>query len=213
MLAVVGACQVFEHYLLAARFTVRCCVDHKSLTSSFKGLSKVACDRITRWVQKISIFDMAMQYLPGVLMEMPDLLSRCLQAPDDAWKSMDVIDQSDFEYAPLAFLEPQYMTYLQLYAHALDEDTTRPASEYEFDASTYWQHHERCMMMSVAPQSSSVIGESDYLCCPEFHAVYASLLVEGGKSVEGVEADKKLAMTLLASRYTKLELELAENLR
>ena len=42
MLAVVGACQVFEHYLLAAKFTVRCCVDHKSLTSSFKGLSKVA---------------------------------------------------------------------------------------------------------------------------------------------------------------------------
>eukprot|EP01047_Picozoa_sp_COSAG01_P123125 COSAG01_NODE_52035_length_349_cov_2.788000_1_plen_54_part_10 len=40
-------------------------------------------------------------------MEMPDLLSRCLKAPDDAWKSMDVIDQTDFEYAPLAALEPR----------------------------------------------------------------------------------------------------------
>ena len=144
MLAVVGACQVFEHYLLAANFTVRACVDHKSLTSSFKGLSKIACDRITRWVQKISIFNMQMQYLPGILMEMPDLLSRCLKAPDDAWKSMDVIDQTDFEYAPLAALEPQYLTYMQLHSHALDSYEMDPEPEYEeqFDASTYWYPSE-----------------------------------------------------------------------
>jgi hypothetical protein len=210
MLAVVGACQVFEHYLLAANFTVRACVDHKSLTSSFKGLSKIACDRITRWVQKISIFNMQMQYLPGILMEMPDLLSRCLKAPDDAWKSMDVIDQTDFEYAPLAALEPQYLTYMQLHSHALDSYEMDPEPEYEeqFDASTYWYPHEKCMMLSVAPQVSLTITAADYLSCPEFHAVYAAILAEDKLSAQKVTADKALALKLLTQRYSKYDLPL-----
>jgi hypothetical protein len=83
-----------------------------------------------------------MQYLPGELMEMPDLLSRCLKAPDDAWKSMDAIDHADFEYAPLAALEPRYLSYLRMHSHALDTQVNEPASEDEeqFDASTYWRH-------------------------------------------------------------------------
>ena len=42
-------------------------------------------------------------------MHLPDLLSRCKEAPDDAWKSMDVIDSQDFDYAPLLALEPAYL--------------------------------------------------------------------------------------------------------
>jgi hypothetical protein len=208
MLAVVGATQVFEHYLLAAKFTVRCCVDHKSLTSSFKGLSKIACDRITRWVQKISIFNLSMQYLPGELMEMPDLLSRCLQAPDDAWKSMDVIDHADFEYAPLAALEPRYLSYLRMHSHALDTQVNEPVSadEEQFDASKYWMPHEKCMMLTVAPQTSTTIAASDYWCCPEWHSVYESLCSQLDPSVEKMDSDKKLASELISKRYKVLDL-------
>eukprot|EP01047_Picozoa_sp_COSAG01_P005764 COSAG01_NODE_200_length_22187_cov_59.140529_21_plen_73_part_00 len=50
-----------------------------------------------------------------------------------------------------------------------------PEPEYEehFDASTYWYPHEKCMMLSVAPQVSLTITAADYLSCPEFHAVHA----------------------------------------
>ena len=54
-LAIVSSCMAFVHYLLAAHFTVRTCSDHKSSQSCFAGMSKVACDRVTRWVQKICI--------------------------------------------------------------------------------------------------------------------------------------------------------------
>ena len=84
----------------------RDCTDHKSLTSSFRGLSKQACDRITRWVQKTCCFNMDLYYLLGCDMHLPDLLSRCKDAPEDAWKSMDVIDSVDFDYAPLLAMEP-----------------------------------------------------------------------------------------------------------
>ena len=64
MLAIVASCAVFERYLLCAQFTVRVCTDHRSLASSQVGLSKIACDRITRWCQKIAVFNIKMQYLP-----------------------------------------------------------------------------------------------------------------------------------------------------
>ena len=53
--------------------------------------------------------------MPGCQMDLLDLLSRSLQQPDDAWKSMDVIDASDFVYTPLLALEPQYLAYVQVY--------------------------------------------------------------------------------------------------
>ena len=53
-------------------------------------------------------------------MDLPDLLSRSLQQPDDAWKSMDVIDASDFVYTPLLALEPQYLAYAMLHLHSAD---------------------------------------------------------------------------------------------
>ena len=56
MLAIVACVTAFEHYLLCSEFEVRVCTDHKTLVSSFEGLSKVVCDRITRWVQKICIY-------------------------------------------------------------------------------------------------------------------------------------------------------------
>ena len=52
-LAIVSSVMAFVHYLLAAHFTVRTCSDHKSLETCFAGMSKVACDRVTRWVQKL----------------------------------------------------------------------------------------------------------------------------------------------------------------
>jgi hypothetical protein len=59
--------------------------------------------------------------------------------PDDAWKSMDIIDHADFEYAPLAALEPRYLSYLRMHSHALDTQVIEPVSEDEeqFDASKY----------------------------------------------------------------------------
>ena len=41
-------------------------------------------------------------------MDLPDMLSRCMSAPEEAWKSADVIDAVDFEYAPLLALIPDY---------------------------------------------------------------------------------------------------------
>eukprot|EP01048_Picozoa_sp_COSAG05_P039236 COSAG05_NODE_19372_length_293_cov_3.288660_1_plen_48_part_10 len=48
------------------------------------------------------MFNMTVEYMPGVKMDLPDLLSRCLSAPKTAWKMADLIDASDFEYNPLA---------------------------------------------------------------------------------------------------------------
>ena len=45
--------------------TVRTCSDHRSLAQSFVGLSKAACDRITRWVQKVCVYNMTLEYIPG----------------------------------------------------------------------------------------------------------------------------------------------------
>ena len=99
-LAIVAGCMAFSHYLLAAHFTVRTASDHRSLQSCFEGMSKVACDRVTRWVQKLAMFNMTVFYLPGVSMDLPDLLSRAMSMPKDAWKEADLIDAVDFQYNP-----------------------------------------------------------------------------------------------------------------
>ena len=98
MLAIVACVTAFQHYLLCSEFYVRCCTDHKMLVSSFEGLSKMVCDRITHWVQKICNYRMKLF-----------LLSRALRLPHNVWKSMDVIDSADFEYAPLLYFEPGYI--------------------------------------------------------------------------------------------------------
>ena len=48
-------------------------------------------------------------YLPGLRNDVADILSRCMGAPDDAWKRMDTIDQKDFDYVPLLAMEPAYL--------------------------------------------------------------------------------------------------------
>ena len=115
MLAIVACCVAFEHYLLCSEFVVRCCTDHKTLVNSFSGLSKIVCDRITRWVQKICIYRLKMFYLPGCNNHVADNLSRALKAPHDAWKSMDTIDSVDFDAAPFLILEPQYLNSMRLH--------------------------------------------------------------------------------------------------
>ena len=95
-------------------------------------------------------------------------------------------------------------------AHALDSYEMDPEPEYEeqFDASTYWYPHEKCMMVSVAPQVSLTITAADYLSCPEFHAVYTAILAEDKLSAQKVTADKALALKLLTQRYSKYDLPL-----
>ena len=75
-------------------------------------MSKIACDRVTRWVQKLCMYNMQVEYMPGLDMDLPDLLSRCLTAPENAWKSADVIDAADFEYNPLLSIVPEYPSML-----------------------------------------------------------------------------------------------------
>jgi hypothetical protein len=111
----------FEHFLLASHVTVRTCSDHRSLAQSFVGLSKAACDRITRWVQKVCVYNMTLEYIPGAQLEFADMLSRMMNAPEDAWESMDVIDARDFELHPLAAMCPSYMQYCFLHAEARRE--------------------------------------------------------------------------------------------
>ena len=45
-----------------------------------------------------------------------DMLSRMMDQPEDAWKSMDMIDARDFEIAPLAAMCPNYFAYCALHA-------------------------------------------------------------------------------------------------
>ena len=75
MLSIVACVAAFENFLLCAHFIVRVCSDHKSLTSSFRGLSKQACDRITRWVQKTCCFNMDLYYMPGCDMHLSTLVA------------------------------------------------------------------------------------------------------------------------------------------
>ena len=211
MLAIVACCQAFERYLLLAKFTVRACTDHRSLTNSHKGLTKVACDRITRWCQKIAIYDLVLEYMPGCQMDLPDLLSRSLQQPDDAWKSMDVIDASDFVYAPLLALEPQYLAYARLYLHSADGSDEADVNTNEDDAdSYYWRPHEEAFMsITIPPATTKVFCASDYLGCSEFSQLYAALLVQNGlRSQEAIDSDIKSAKEILRIRYDELKLQL-----
>ena len=43
------------------------------------------------------MYNMTLEYIPGAQLEFADMLSRMMNAPEDAWKSMDVIDARDFE--------------------------------------------------------------------------------------------------------------------
>ena len=109
-------------------------------------------------------------------MDLPDLLSRSLQQPDDAWKSMDVIDASDFVYTPLLALEPQYLAYAMLHLHSADGSNEVNVNTNEDDAdSYYWRPHEEAFMsITIPPATTKVFCASDYLGCSEFSQLYAA---------------------------------------
>ena len=147
MFGIVASSMAFEHYLLCTIFKTRVCTDHKSLADSYVGLCKVACNRINRWCQKLGVFNMTLEYLPGVLNDVADLLSRSMAAPEDAWKSMDVIDAEDFHYAPLLVLCPQYLHYAHLYSAEIIDDANPAESDQDYDEKNddpdrHWLPHE-----------------------------------------------------------------------
>ena len=225
-LAIVSSVEAFSHYLLAAHFTVRTCSDHKSLSSCFHGMSKIACDRVTRWVQKLCMYNMQVEYMPGLDMDLPDLLSRCLTAPENAWKSADVIDAADFEYNPLLSIVPEYPSMLYMhYGESLQSDgpTSDPTEQLfsvcdiDYDESLdepaqLWRPHERALMsMSVLPTTESVFTECDYLVCPDYSAIYQHCLLQDfsiKNPLTKEQVDKKAieARTLVEKRYEKFKL-------
>ena len=56
-----------------------------------------------------------MYFMPGLSMDLPDLLSRCMNAPAEAWKKCDLIDPADFEYNPLLSLIPDYLAAMNIH--------------------------------------------------------------------------------------------------
>ena len=221
-LAIVACCMAFCHYLLAAHFTVRTCSDHKSLSTCFHGMSKVACDRVTRWVQKLCMFNMTVEYMPGVNMDLPDLLSRSIKAPEEAWKLADVIDAVDFEYAPLLSMIPGYHQNMQVhYGDKASDSRSECNTEMNFSAKAIeydeslddpekaWFPHERAMMMplTVMPQTTSVFCETDYFTCPDYDRIYQSVLIRDGLKTEAdVKRIAEEARTIVKERYENLQL-------
>ena len=220
MLAIVACCAAFEHFLLCSFFEVRVGTDHKTLPSSYTGLSKQACDRITRWVQRICVYNMMLFYLPGIRNDVADILSRCLEAPDDAWKQMDTIDQKDFDHVPLLAMEPAYLftmaqskekTSLADVLNAEPEKGGKDLHSYyvaEYPLQKIWLPHEQALMgINVVPEATKVFGEADYLMCPEFKDVYTKSL-SADKSQSDIESLVAQAVDLMTGRYEKLKIDL-----
>ena len=233
MLAIVACCAAFEHYLLASHVTVRTCSDHRSLSQSFVGLSKQACDRITRWVQKVCVYNMTLEYIPGAQLDFADMLSRMMDQPEDAWKSMDVIDARDFEIAPLAAMCPNYFAYCALHAEqgsagpdSVDVCESEDVCKDSDDFNVTWLPHE-CALLLPCPASDPMIKQSDMLCCNDFSQIYSALMVAdraGNGVVTNTRANKRKradlakftlqrdeiiseAQRILDLRYEKLKLE------
>jgi hypothetical protein len=234
MLAIVACCGAFEHFLLASHVTVRTCSDHRSLAQSFVGLSKAACDRITRWVQKVCVYNMTLEYIPGAQLEFADMLSRMMKAPEDAWESMDVIDARDFELHPLAAMCPSYMQYCFLHAEArrepgdtgpalaglaVDDETLSDVANEIDKFNDTWAPHEIALLLPC-PRSDTLIKQSDMLCCHDFRQIYSALMVHPPSSTRskrqraGVskyaqrrEETISEAQSIIDSRYEKLELK------
>ena len=220
MLAIVACSAAFEHFLLCSFFEVRVGTDHRSLPSSFTGLSKQACDRITRWIQRICVYNMVLFYLPGIRNDLPDLLSRSMEAPEEAWKLMDTIDQKDFDYVPLLAMEPAYLftlaqlkekTSLADVINAEPEIVGKEVHSYyvaEYPLRKTWLPHEQALMgINLVPESTKVFGEADYLMCPEFKDVYTKLCSED-KSQSDIESLVAQAVDLMTVRYEKLKIDL-----
>ena len=221
-LAIVSGCMAFVHYLLASHFTVRTCSDHRSLESCFKGMSKVACDRVTRWVQKLSMFNMTVFYLPGVQMDFPDLLSRCKSMPKDAWVENDLIDSQDFQYNPLLSLVPEYLSLMNhFYGNPTNVnpdlmDFSCSAIQYDErddDPETTWTPHEKALMMPmwVLPQTSSEFCETDYMVCKDFGNLYLKLrIIENPGKKKALEEMLSDARTMVKARYDKLKVKFVD---
>ena len=76
MLAIVSGTEHFKHYLLGRKFTVES--DHKALISVLNKQkpNKTYSSRLTRWKERLLIFDFDISYKQGSLMGITDLLSR-----------------------------------------------------------------------------------------------------------------------------------------
>ena len=84
MLAVVGACRKFRHYLIGRK--VKVFTDHESLSTLLKGSSVMPSDRIARQVEFLASFDLDIVYLKGSNNEVADALSRLPSASLEAIK-------------------------------------------------------------------------------------------------------------------------------
>ena len=66
----------------------------------------------------------------GIRNDLPDLLSRCMAAPEEAWKLMDTIDHKDFDYVPLLAMEPSYLFTLAQLKEKTSLDLARICMKY-----------------------------------------------------------------------------------
>ena len=76
MLAIVNGTEHFKHYLLGRKFTVES--DQKALINVLNKQkpNKTYSSRLTRWKERLLIFDLDISYKQGSLMGITDLLSR-----------------------------------------------------------------------------------------------------------------------------------------
>ena len=76
MLAIVNGTEHFKHYLLGREFTVE--TDHKALISVLnkQNSSKTYSSRLTRWKERLLIYDFKIEYKQGSLMGITDILNR-----------------------------------------------------------------------------------------------------------------------------------------
>ena len=73
LLAVVNSVQYYRHYLLGRQFLVR--TDHQALKWLFS--LKEPKQRISRWIETLSVFNFIIEYHPGVKHGNADAMSRC----------------------------------------------------------------------------------------------------------------------------------------
>ena len=93
MLGVVSCCECFKHYLISTSFVVRVVSDHESL--QYCKLNKIEANRVSRWTMKMSQYQYIIEYAKGSTHHVPDILSRAIELPDEAWTRRTPIDNDD----------------------------------------------------------------------------------------------------------------------
>lgn len=93
MLGVVSCCECFKHYLISTSFVVRVVSDHESL--QYCKLNKIEANRVSRWTMKMSQYQYIIEYAKGSTHHVPDILSRAIELPNEAWTRRTPIDNDD----------------------------------------------------------------------------------------------------------------------